>query len=326
MKLIIQIPCFNEATTLPATLGELPREMAGFDELEWLVVDDGSADETATVAAECGADHVVRIPQNKGLARAFSIGLEASLARGADVIVNTDADNQYSALDIPTLVQPILDGKAELVIGARPISSMRHFSPIKKLLQKIGSSVVRLLSHTEVADAPSGFRAMSRNAAQRMNVFSEYTYTLETIIQAGQNGLTVLSVPVRVNDQMRPSRLVKSIRSYVRRSVFTMFRIFATYRPMRVFMTFAGLSTLAGLALGIRFLYFFAIGEGSGHVQSVILTALLLGAGLLLFVLALLADLIAVNRRLLEKVNWRMDQIEDLLREFEMEKKNEPKN
>lgn len=311
VKLIIQIPCFNEAASLPATLAELPRSIEGFDAVEWLVVDDGSSDGTSEIARGLGVDYVVRLPSNLGLARAFAAGLNAAVAAGADVIVNTDADNQYAAADIPLLVAPILAGEAEIVVGARPIDSIEHFSPVKKLLQKFGSWVTRALSGTEVQDAPSGFRALTRDAARRLNVFSSYTYTIETIIQAGQNGMAVKSVPIRVNGETRPSRLVKSVASYVKRSVFTMFRIFLVYQPLRAFVTAGALVGGAGFLVGLRFVYFFLIGEGRGHVQSVILTALLLGSGLLLCVMGLLADLIAVNRRLLEQVNWRLGHLED---------------
>ncbi|MDQ8186382.1 glycosyltransferase family 2 protein [Pelagicoccus sp. SDUM812002] len=317
MKVIIQIPCYNEAETLKATLEDLPRKLEGVDVVEWLVIDDGSTDDTSAVARGCGVDHVVSIPRNRGLASAFSTGLAACLECGADVIVNTDADNQYSAADIPKLVAPILQGRAEMVIGERDIAGIEHFSFLKKCLQKLGSSVVRSLSHTDVGDAPSGFRAISRSAASRLNVFSEYTYTLETIIQAGQNGISIVSVPIRINGKTRPSRLVKSIPSYVKRSVLTMFRIFLIYRPMRVFLLMASICGFFGLLLGLRFLFFFLTGDGAGHVQSLILTALLLGSSLGFFVLALLADLIAVNRRLLEKTNWRLGQIEERLAQFE---------
>lgn len=311
VKLIIQIPCYNESESLPATLLELPRRLEGFDQVEWLVVDDGSSDDTAALAALGGVDHVIRLPRNMGLARAFAKGLEAAVELGADVIVNTDADNQYRADDICKLVQPILSGQADLVVGARPVAAIEHFSPLKKLLQKWGSGVVRLLSRTNVADAPSGFRAFTRATAQRLNVFSQYTYTLETLIQAGQNGMTVVSVPIRVNGETRPSRLVKGIWSYVKRSVLTMLRMFVVYRPLTFFMGMGALVGGAGLLLGARFCYFFLIGEGDGHVQSVILSALLMGAGLLLAVVALLADLISVNRRLLEKTHWRLARIEE---------------
>ena len=315
MKLIIQIPCFNEAASLPLTLAHLPRAVPGFDGVEWLVIDDGSTDGTSEVARSFGVDHVVRLTGNLGLARAFSAGLDAAVAAGADVIVNTDADNQYNAADIPLLVAPILAGEAELVVGARPIDSIPHFSPLKKWLQGFGSWVTRVFSGTDVQDAPSGFRAMSRDAARRLNVFSSYTYTLETIIQAGKNGMAVKSVPIRVNGETRPSRLVKSISSYVKRSVITMFRIFLVYQPLRAFLTAGSIIGGLGFLVGLRFLYYFVIGEGSGHVQSVILTALLIGSGLLLCVMGLLADLIAVNRRLLEQANWRLGELEDVLKE-----------
>ena len=257
MKLILQIPCFNEAETLPVTLACLPRSVPGFDRVEWLVVDDGSADSTAEVARRHGVDHVVRLPRNRGLARAFSCGIEASLGAGADVIVNLDADNQYDARDIPKLVAPILSGEAQLVVGSRSIETIGEFSPLKKLLQRLGSWVVRIASRTSVPDAPSGFRAMSRDAASQLNVFSDYTYTLETIIQAGQRGMAVSSVPVRTNAALRPSRLMKGIPSYVRRSILTIVRIFMTYRPFEFFAIPGAISLLAGLALGIRFLYYY---------------------------------------------------------------------
>ncbi len=311
MKLIIQVPCYNEADTLPAALADLPREVAGFDRVEWLVVDDGSSDGTAEVARRHGADHVVRHPVNLGLARAFCTGLEACLARGADVIVNTDGDNQYCAADVPALVAPILAGEAELVVGTRPIGDIEHFSPVKKLLQRLGSRVVRKASRTEVGDAPSGFRAFSRRAAMQLNVFGEYTYTLETLIQAGQKGIAVVSVPVRVNAPLRPSRLVRSVPDYLRRSGFTIGRIFMTYRPMRFFLALGAVPFAAGVGLGARFLVFYAAGHGAGKIQSLILASLLMSLGFLLFVLALLADLIAVNRKLLEKLDWRIRQAEE---------------
>lgn len=311
MKLIIQIPCYNEEATLPQTLADLPRTVEGFDKVEWLVVDDGSVDATSEVARANGVDHVVRLPQNGGLARAFSKGIETCLALGADVIVNTDADNQYQGADIPKLVEPVLNGEAHIAIGARPIESIEDFSLFKKWLQRLGSSVVRSLSLTDVDDAPSGFRAINREAAKKMNVFSRYTYTLETIIQAGQEGLTIQSVPIRVNARTRKSRLVKSLFGYVQRSMVTLLRIFVVYRPMRFFMTLAGLVSSVGVILGIRYLYFVYIGEGSGHIQSVVLAALMLGSGLLLMVVALITDLISVNRKLLEKVDYRISKLED---------------
>jgi len=313
MKLIIQIPCFNEEESLPGTLAALPREVPGFDTVEWLIIDDGSRDRTVDVARAHGADHVVHLPRNRGLARAFTVGLEAGLALGADVIVNTDADNQYCADDIPALVAPILAGEAELVIGERPIAQIAHFSPIKKALQRLGSAAVRFLSRTDVADAPSGFRAMSRTAAMQLNVFSEYTYTLETIIQAGQKGMAVASVPIRVNGETRPSRLMSSIDSYIKRSVLTMFRIFVTYRPLRFFMTLGIPAFVAGFALGLRFLYYYLTGDGDGKIQSTILAALLMGLGAFFCVVGLVVDLIAVNRKLLEKLQWKLSLVESQL-------------
>ena len=237
MKLIIQIPCYNEEATLAIALAELPRRIDGFTKVEWLIIDDGSSDATRRVAEENGVDHIVGFTRNQGLAKAFMLGLDACIQRGADVIVNTDADNQYRALDIPKLVAPILEGKADMVIGERPISKIEHFSPIKKLLQRFGSRVVRMASSADVADAPSGFRAISRETAMKLNVFNEYTYTLETIIQAGKKDMAVCSVPVGVNEDLRPSRLVKSIPSYIKRSIVTIIRIFVVYKPFRFFMT-----------------------------------------------------------------------------------------
>ena len=305
MKLIIQIPCFNEAATLPATLADLPRSVPGFDEVEWLVIDDGSADETRRVARDHGVDHVVGHTSNQGLARAFMTGLDACLQRGADVIVNTDADNQYKAAGIPALVAPVLDGSADIVVGERPIRIIRHFSPVKKALQKLGSWAVRMASKTAIPDAPSGFRAISRAAAQRLVVFSDYTYTLETIIQAGHKNIAITSVPVEVNEDLRPSRLVTSIWSYVTRSLVTIVRVFIIYRPFRFFATLAAVCFLAGFAIGVRFLVFYVTGDGSGHVQSLLLATLLMGAGFQLFVVAFVADLLAANRKLLEELLYR---------------------
>ncbi|MCY4507407.1 MAG: glycosyltransferase family 2 protein [Acidobacteria bacterium] len=305
MKLIIQIPCFNEAATLPATLADLPRSVPGFDEVEWLVIDDGSADETRQVARDHGVHHVVGHTSNQGLARAFMTGLDACLQRGADVIVNTDADNQYNAAGIPALVAPVLDGSADIVVGERPIRIIRHFSPVKKALQKLGSWAVRMASKTAIPDAPSGFRAISRAAAQRLVVFSDYTYTLETIIQAGHKNIAITSVPVEVNEELRPSRLVTSVRAYVTRSIVTIVRVFIIYRPFRFFTTLAAVCFLAGFAIGVRFMVFYLSGDGSGHVQSLLLATLLMGAGFQLFVVAFVADLLAANRKLLEELLYR---------------------
>lgn len=310
MKLIIQIPCYNEAQTLAIALKDLPRSLPGVDIIEWLVINDGSVDATVEVARECGVDHVVSFSTNLGLAKGFLAGLDAAIRLGADIIVNTDADNQYNAADIPALIQPILDHKADIVIGARPIQTISHFSPIKKLLQHLGSWAVRKCSQTEVPDAPSGFRAMSRDAAMQLNVFNAYTYTLETIIQAGRKNLAVVAVPIRVNDDLRPSRLVKSIRSYIQRSLGTMARITIIYMPFRFFMTIGSLLVGASLILALRYVYFMWAGHGTGHVQSIILAGVLLGMGFQTLLVAILADLISVNRTLLEDIRYRQRRVE----------------
>ena len=306
MKLIIQIPCYNEAETLAIALAALPRQVSGFDTVEWLIVDDGSTDATAKVASDAGVDHVVRHTSNQGLARAFMTGLTACLHHGADVIVNTDADNQYNAADIPRLTEPILEGRADIVIGARPIATIDHFSPAKKLLQKIGSWVVRAASQTDIPDAPSGFRAISRTAAQHLIVFNDYTYTLETIIQAGQKNMAITWVPIQVNDDLRPSRLVKSIPSYIQRSIGTIIRIFVIYRPFRFFAAWGGIFFTAGFLLGLRFLWFYVQGDGDGHIQSLILASVLLGMGFQAVLVAFIADLLAANRKLLEDIRFKL--------------------
>lgn len=309
IKLIIQIPCYNEESTLGTTLSELPRQIPGVSKVEWLIVDDGSTDKTVEVAKAYDVDHIVKLPCNRGLAKAFAAGLEASLKAGADIIVNTDADNQYCADDIPRLIEPILLGKAEIVVGARRVEQIVHFSTFKKYLQKLGSWMVRIISKTSIPDAPSGFRAMSRKAAMQVNVFSDYTYTLETIIQAGQKGMAVTHVPVRTNPYLRPSRLIKSTHRYILKSIVTIFRIFVTYRPFLFFTIVGMVSFGVGFLIGLRFLYLFLAGGGQGHVQSLILAALLLGSGFLLSLIGLLADLISVNRQLLEKINWRVQEM-----------------
>jgi glycosyltransferase involved in cell wall biosynthesis len=311
MKLVIQIPCYNEASSLPLTIAHLPRDVPGCDTVEWLVVDDGSDDDTAAVAERLGVDRVVRHPVNRGLAAAFMTGLETAVAEGADIIVNTDADNQYDARDIETLVQPIIERRAEMVIGARPIADTEHFSWLKKRLQGLGSAVVRAASNTRVADAPSGFRAFTREAAQRLNVFSSYTYTLETIIQAGHSNIRVLSVPIRTNPDLRPSRLVKSIGRYVWRSSTTIVRIFATYKPLTFFWLIASFFLLVGAISGGWYIVYKLLGQGAGHVQSAVLAAAAVTIGLILFMLGFLADLSAVNRRLLERIDWRLRRIEN---------------
>lgn len=310
MKLIIQMPCLNESGTLAIAVGALPRSVPGFDTVEWLIVDDGSTDNTAELAKQLGVDHVVRHPVNRGLATAFMTGLDAGLRLGADVIVNTDADNQYEANDIPLLTGPILAGQADMVIGARPIDETEHFSWIKKKLQRLGSWAVRAASKTKVADAPSGFRAISRETAMRLNVFNAYTYTLETIIQAGLSNLRVHSVPIRTNPDLRPSRLVKSIRSYVQRSLLTIVRVFAIYRPLVLFFWPGAILLGIGLIFGLRFLYYFATGDGSGHVQSVVFVALCLMLGSLSLMIGFIAELISTNRKLIERTHVRIQRIE----------------
>ncbi|HTM79051.1 MAG TPA: glycosyltransferase family 2 protein [Devosia sp.] len=290
-------------------MADLPREVPGFDTVEWLVIDDGSADRTSEVARELGVDHVVRVPQNRGLANAFLTGLDSALRSGADVIVNTDADNQYCGADIPKLTAPVLAHEADIVIGARPINETEHFSWIKKKLQRLGSWAVRMASKTDVADAPSGFRAMSREAALRLNVFNAYTYTLETIIQAGQSNLTIVSVPIRTNGDLRPSRLVKSISSYVKRSLVTILRVFVIYRPLALFFYVGSVFWLIGLAGGARFLYYYLDNGGEGHIQSVILASLCVTLGMLLYMMGLIGDLIATNRKLMENINTRLKKM-----------------
>jgi glycosyltransferase involved in cell wall biosynthesis len=311
-KVIIQIPCYNEEQALPIAMASLPRELPGIDRVEWLIIDDGSTDGTVRVARAHGVHHVVALPRHQGLARAFLAGLEASLRAGADIIVNTDADNQYCAEDIPKLIAPILAGEAELVVGARPIATVEHFSWVKKRLQRLGSWVTRKVSGTDVDDAPSGFRAMSREAARRLHVFNEYTYTIETIIQAGLKGMAIVSVPVRTNGHLRPSRLMRGLSRYVSRQVLTMIRVFMTYRPFQFFSVPGALIFVAGVAIGLRFLYYllFTTSGGQGHVQSLILAALLMGIGFFLVVIGLIADLIAVNRALLEEIDWRVKRME----------------
>ena len=302
IKLIIQIPCYNEEKTLPVVLGELPRELPGIDTIEWLVIDDGSHDATAEVARKHGVDHIVVHPQNKGLAHAFTTGLKTALAQGADIIVNTDADNQYKSSCIPDLLQPILDNKAEFVVGARPIDKIENFSSIKKVLQKLGSWTVRMASGTDIPDAPSGFRAISRSAALKLNIFSGYTYTLETIIQAGKKGIAITWVPIQTNKELRPSRLLSSIPSYIFHSMVTIVRIFIVYRPFRFFATIGTILSLLGVALLLRFLYFYFTGSGAGHIQSVVIAGILTGIGFHTILIAFMADLISVNRRLLEQI------------------------
>ena len=300
MRLVIQIPCLDEEESLPTTLRDLPTTLPGFDAIETVVVDDGSGDRTAEIAERLGA-HVVKVPRTRGLAHAFMAGIETSLARGADVIVNTDADNQYAGEDIAKLVEPILRGEADVVIGARPIRTIESFSASKRLLQRLGSWTVRKLSGTQVLDATSGFRAFSREAALRLNVFSRYTYTLETIVQAAQRNLRVISVPVRVNPVLRSSRLVRSNLDYVWRNGSALLRMSVVYRPFRFFMIPAIAAFALATAIGLRFIWYFLASEGvAGHLQSLILAAILYGVSASLTVVAFVGDLLAINRRLLE--------------------------
>jgi len=304
MKLVIQIPCLNEEATLPATLADLPRQLPGFDRVEWMVIDDGSTDRTVEVARSLGVDHVVSMNGNQGLARAFMAGLVAAVERGADVIVNTDADNQYRGEDVARLVAPIRDGTADLVVGSRPISAIRHFSPLKRALQRLGSAVTRALSRTAVRDAASGFRAFSRDAALRLNVFSGFTYTLETIVQAGHSNLRVVDVPIRVNPPTRKSRLIRSLDGYVRRGVVDLLATWLVYRPVRAFGLLAALFLVPAVVLAVRYLVFVLLGEGQGHVQSVIASGVLATCGVLTLGMGIVAHLLGVNRRLLEELRF----------------------
>ncbi|HZX09406.1 MAG TPA: glycosyltransferase family 2 protein [Acidobacteriota bacterium] len=310
MKLIIQIPCFNEAKYLPITLKDLPREIKGIDQIETLVIDDGSRDNTAEVAEKNGVDHIVRFRKHRGLAAGFSAGLEACLLHGADIIVNTDADNQYRGADIPKLIDPILKGQADIVIGDRQTQQIKHFSWIKKKLQKLGSFVVKFLSKTDILDAPSGFRAISREAALKINVLSNFSYTLETLIQAGNIGLSVISVPIQTNEKIRDSRLFTNLFSFLKRSGSTILRSYTMYKPLKIFSILSLIFFVLGLIPGIRFLYFVYIGQYQGHIQSLILTAILLIASFLLAVMAVLSDLIASNRKLIEEILRRVRRIE----------------
>ncbi len=302
MKLIIQIPCYNEEKTLPVTYKEIPESIGGIDEIEILVIDDGSTDNTVETAKNLGIKHIVSHSKNLGLARAFDTGLKTSIKLGADIIVNLDADNQYKASDIEKLIQPVLNKEADIVIGARPIEKIQSFSPLKKLLQKTGSYVMRKISGADVLDAPSGFRAFSKNAAMKINIFDNYTYTMETIIQAQYKGLTIKSVPIGVNENLRPSRLVKNNFDYIKRSIFTMLRFIIIYRPFRFFMKISLLLFFFGLLLGLRFLYFYITESGEGHIQSLILCAILILVGVQSLFFAVIADLLAINRKLIEDV------------------------
>ncbi|GHV46332.1 glycosyl transferase [Synergistales bacterium] len=310
MKLIIQIPCYNEEKSLPTTIGALPRHIDGVDAIEFLVIDDGSRDDTVNVARQLGVGHVVSLKKNSGLAVAFSTGLDACLQLGADIIVNTDADNQYCADDIEKLIRPILDNKADIVIGARPVEDTEHFSWLKKKLQRFGSGIVRYASKTDIPDAPSGFRAFSRDAAMRINVVSEYTYTLETIIQAGRRNIAITSVPIRTNAPMRESRLFKSMWRYVERSILTIIRVFTMYKPMTLFMTSGAIFFVAGFLIGVRYLLYLFFAKHSGsHIQSLLLSVAFMLIGVQTITMAMLADLISANRKILEDVQYRLKKL-----------------
>ncbi|HZO59102.1 MAG TPA: glycosyltransferase family 2 protein [Solirubrobacterales bacterium] len=310
MKLIIQIPCLNEEDSLPVTLRDLPRAVNGFDAVEWLVIDDGSSDSTIEVARKHGVDHVVRLTNNKGLAYAFQAGLDASLKLGADVIVNTDADNQYSAADIPKLVEPIVRGHADLVVGDREVQSIEHFSPAKKMLQRLGSWVVRRASNTTVPDTTSGFRAYNREAALQVQVVSRFTYTLESIIQAGKMTVAIDHVPIRTNPKMRESRLFGSISSYVRTNALAIFRVYTQYEPLRVFLMAAAIVGLVAAVVWGRFLVLFIQGDGAGHIQSVVLGSMLFVVAVQLAALGIIGDLLAANRVLIQRTLERTRRVE----------------
>ena len=310
MKLIIQIPCYNEADTLEIALNDLPKQLEGIDEIEYLIINDGSKDKTVEVAQKWGVHYVVNFKQNKGLARGFMAGLDGCLRNGADIIVNTDADNQYCAQDIQKLIDPILNGEADYVIGARPIDQTEHFSWIKKKLQHFGSWVVRKASNTDIPDAPSGFRAMSRECALRINVVNDYTYTLETIVQAGRERFAITSVPVRTNSELRPSRLFHSILGYVKKSMLTILRAYMMYKPLKCFSLLSLAPILVGLIYIFRFLFFSIQGYGGGHVQSLILGSTLLIVGFLTFMIGLVADVISANRRILQDTQYHVRKME----------------
>ena len=310
MKLIIQIPCLNEEQTLPETLKDLPKSLNGIDDIEILVIDDGSTDRTVKCAREHGVHHVLSLTNNKGLAKAFIFGISHSLKLGADIIVNTDADNQYFGGDIERLVQPILDKRADIVIGNRQVETISHFSPIKILLQKLGSWTVRQLSGTTIPDATSGFRAYSKEAALQMNVISDFTYTVETIISAGKKNLAIEHTPVRTNKKLRESRLFPSIQVYLRRTLVTMLKVYSMYRPLKLFTIAGGTIFLIGFAIGCRYLFFFFQGQTEGHIQSLILSAITLIVGFQIIMMGIAAELIAVNRQLLEDIQLRVKKKE----------------
>ena len=310
MKLIIQIPCLNEEQTLPETLGDLPKSLKGIDVIETLIIDDGSTDRTVQFAKEHGAHHILKLTNNKGLAKAFIFGISHSLKLGADIVVNTDADNQYFGGDIEKLIRPILEKRADIVIGNRQVETIRHFSSIKILLQKLGSWTVRQLSGTTIPDATSGFRAYSKEAALQMNVISDFTYTVETIISAGNKNLAIEHTPVRTNKKLRESRLFPSIQVYLRRTLVTMLKVYSMYRPLKVFTISGGIIFLVGFIIGCRYLFFFFQGQTEGHIQSLILSAITLIVGFQIIMMGIAAELIAINRQLLEDIQLRIKKKE----------------
>ena len=310
MKLIIQIPCYNEAETLEVALNDLPKKIEGIDQIEYLIINDGSKDNTVEVARKWGVNYIVNFRRNKGLAKGFIAGIDACLRNGADIIVNTDADNQYCGSDIEKLVRPILDGTADIVIGERPIDSTEHFSPLKKKLQHFGSWVVRKASKSDIPDAPSGFRAFSRDAAMRMNVINEYTYTLETIVQAGRNRMAITSVPINTNAELRPSRLFSSMYGYIKKSMLTIIRSFLMYRPLQFFCIIGLILLLIGMGIGIRFLVFFFMGNGAGHIQSLILASMMIILGVMTGIVGLQADIISANRKILEDIQYHVKRVD----------------
>jgi len=310
VKLIVQIPCYNEEQTLPETVADIPRQIEGIDQVEVLIIDDGSRDRTVEVADKIGVDHIVRNKRNIGLARSFRKGIDACLVRGADIIVNTDGDNQYCGADIPKLIAPILSGRADMVIGDRETNKIEHFSPVKKLLQQLGSGVVRKLAGIWVPDTVSGFRAFSREAAVRLNVVSSFSYTIETVIQAGKRQLFVDSIPVRTNPKTRDSRLFKSIPHFIQNSLGTMVRMYAMYQPLRVFFFLGSVLTLIGALPILRFLFFYFTSGGAGHIQSLLLGSVFIILGFITFLVGLVADLISFNRQLLEMTLERVRRLE----------------
>lgn len=309
MKLIIQIPCYNEEETLEIALNELPKKIEGIDTIEYLVINDGSLDNTVEVAKKWGVHHIVNFKRNKGLAKGFMAGIDACLKEGSDIIVNTDADNQYCGKDIEKLVSPILNEKADIVVGERPIKDIKHFSPLKKRLQHFGSYVVRVVSNTEIPDAPSGFRAYSREAAMRLNVINEYTYTLETIVKAGRSKMAMISVPINTNAELRPSRLFNSMFGYVKKSIPTILRAFLMYKPLKFFCTIGMMLIFIGFLIGLRFIVFYLKGHGDGNIQSLILSSMLIGVGVQSFIIGLQADIIAANRKILEDIQYKVRKI-----------------